>query len=81
MLKGDSWLLPTLPLTHTVEVGLFYLHTSRFRIKILNQIPQGDIWKHLPMGHGLSDVLNTVDFTRLVAYLLWELYGVFFGSY
>lgn len=75
MLKDDSSLLPILPLTHTLEVGLFYLHTSRFRMKLFNMIPQWDIWKHLPMGHGLSDILNTVDFTSLVAYLLWELYG------
>lgn len=62
--------LPILPLTHTIEVGLLYVHTSRFGIKILNSNPQWTIWKYLlDSGQGLSDILHTIDFTRLIAYL------------
>lgn len=61
--------LPIVPLAHTIEVGLLYVHTSRFGIKILNSNPQWNIWKHLLEGQGLSDILHTLDFTRLIAYL------------
>ena len=44
-----------------------HLQASRSNIKTLSSISQVDVWKHLPEGQGLSDILYTIDFTKLVA--------------